>query len=294
MNIIFGGNGFIGKNLSLEGLRPSKQECDLEDLESTISFLNNFIKEKELNIINLAAYVAGFTFNKDHNVEMLYKNSLIALNVIFAIKKLKLNPYYIYTSSVCAYKDGNDLEEKIFDFRPNNFNYGYGISKRLGINALESLALDIPNFKYAVLVPTNMYGKYDNFDENTSHVIPNLIRKIYNAKDSVEILGNANNKRDFLYAEDLSKIINIFLRHKFNGIYNASTNQTVSILELANKIKDILKYKHKFIYNIDGEPQIRKTSNESLMKLIGNFKFTNLDEGLKEAIKYYEIQLAVK
>jgi nucleoside-diphosphate-sugar epimerase len=294
MNIIFGGNGFIGKNLVLDGERPSKIDCDLFNLDSVIEYLSQFKNEKDLKIINLAAYVAGFTFNQNHNVEMLYNNSLIALNLMMALKKLKIKAYYLYTSSVCAYKDGNENEEFVFDDRPNKFNYGYGISKRLGISSTESLLLDNTNIKCGVLVPTNMYGEYDNFEEKTSHVIPNLIRKISKHPNKVDILGNVNNRRDFLYAGDFGKIISYFVNNEITGLYNCSTGKTISILELANLIKEILDFKGEFVYESLDEIQLRKTNNTKLLKILQNFNFTDIKEGLKNTIKYYELQMATK
>ena len=294
MNIIFGGNGFIGKNLILDGLRPSKKECNLLNLDSVINYLSDFKNDNNLKIVNLAAYVAGFTFNQNHNVEMLYNNSLIALNLMMALKKLNMSAYYLYTSSVCAYKDGNDLEELVFNDKPNKFNYGYGISKRVGISSIESLLLDNTNIKCGVLIPTNMYGEYDDFEEQTSHVIPNLIRKMYSNKENIEILGNVNNRRDFLYAKDFCKIITFFMENEIIGTYNCSTGNTISILELAHLIKEIYNYKGELIYKTSEDIQLRKTNNEKLLKHLPNFKFTNIKDGLVNTIKYYETQMAIK
>jgi GDP-L-fucose synthase len=293
MNIIFGGHGFIGKNLVLDGEKPSKEECDLLNLDSVTQYLSRFNNQKNLKIINLAAYVAGFTFNQNHNVEMLYNNSLIALNLMMALKKLNIEAYYLYISSVCAYKDGNDTEELVFNERPNKFNYGYGISKRLGISSIESLILDNANLKCGVLIPTNMYGEYDNFEEKTSHVIPNLIRKISNYPDQVNILGNVNNRRDFLYAKDFGKIITRFVDNEITGVYNCSTGNTISIIELANLIKEILDFKGEFTYEILEEIQLRKTDNTKLLNVLKDFDFIDIKEGLKNTVKYYA-QMAVK
>jgi GDP-L-fucose synthase len=289
MNIIFGGNGFIGKNIELQGERPSRKECDLESLDSVTSYLSSFKNNNNLKIINLAAYVAGFTFNATHNVEMLYKNSLIALNVMYAIKKLDINPYYLYVSSVCGYKDGNSTEDLFFNDRPGDFNYGYGSSKRLGVSCIDSLILDM-KIKSGVLIPTNMYGEYDNFNPETSHVIPNLIRKISKHTDQLEILGNVNNRRDFLYAKDFGRILNFFIEKEQQGIYNVSTGSSISILDLANELKDIFDFKGTFHYSEPSEKQIqlRKTNNSKLMTLFDNFKFTPIRQGLINTIKYYD------
>jgi GDP-L-fucose synthase len=294
MNIIFGGHGFIGNNLILEGERPSKLDCNLLDLNSITEYLSQYQHEKNLKIVNLAAYVAGFTFNQNHNVEMLYNNSLIALNLMMALKYLNIKAYYLYISSVCAYKDGNNTEDLVFNGAPNKFNYGYGISKRLGISTIESLILDNTNLKCGVLIPTNMYGEYDNFEEQTSHVIPNLIRKISKHPNQVNILGNVNSRRDFLYAKDFGNIITYFIENQISGIYNCSTGYTISILELASLIKEILNFKGEFIYDTFDDIQLRKTDNNKLLSILKDFKFIDIKQGLINTIKYYETQVAIK
>ena len=112
-NIIFGKNGFVGKSVETTGETPTKNECDLKNYESTLSYLNKF-KDKKINIINLAARVAGVFYNKNHNVEMLYENTLISLNLIKAIKELNLDCYLLSISSVCAYDEAHNTVEENF------------------------------------------------------------------------------------------------------------------------------------------------------------------------------------
>jgi len=178
--IFFGGNGFVGKNCSLEAFRPSSEYCDLLDYGSTYYYLKQF-KGQEISIVNAAAYVAGFQFNKSRNVEMLYKNSLIALNLMRAIKELDLACYYLYVSSVCGYKDGNDTEDLIFNGEPCENNYGYGMAKRLGIAATRSLEIDLKDkVKICNLIPTNMAGPC--FSEDTDILTLNGIKNIKEVK----------------------------------------------------------------------------------------------------------------
>lgn len=286
MNIIFGGNGFVGKNLNLNGKRPTRQECDLLNYHSTLSYCRQFVGKKNLKIINLAAKVAGAPYNKDHNLEMLYENSLMVLNLAKVIKDLKLNCYFLYISSVCAYD--NDLkikEENFFDGNPYKNNFGYGHSKKIGVIALESLKKDILNFQYGVLVPTNLYGPYDQTDLKMAHVIPSVFLKMKEKKE-INILGNANTIRNFLYVEDLCRIIKVFVDKQIEGLYNIASPQEISIFDLVEKIKKITNFKYKINYSYTDFTDNRFLNIEKLREKIENFKFTNLDEGLQKTFNW--------
>jgi nucleoside-diphosphate-sugar epimerase len=195
--LIFGKNGFVGKSLDIpDAICPSSKECDLLDYRSVHSFLKN-LNTDHINIINLAAKVKGFTYNKDHNVEMLYDNSLLILNLAKAIKELKIKTYFLNLSSVISYGKSYN-EEDLYDGKPNNLTYGYAIGKKMNMYALEALKIDCPELiDYCNLICTNIYGEDDHFSDKDAHVIPTLIKKMNSNAPEVDILGNALDKRDF-------------------------------------------------------------------------------------------------
>lgn len=289
VNIIFGGTGFVGNNLELDGFRPNRNVCDLSDFNSTLNFLERFSNLTEkINIIHMAANAAGFIYNKNHNLEMLDLNSRMSFNLAKAIKHLKLKCHVTYISSVCAYKDGNSTEDLIFNDRPNVWNYGYGISKRVGISAFESLQIDCPELiTLCTLIPSNMYGEFDDFDQETSHVIPALIRKMRELETDFDLLGNCNNVRDFLYVKDFTNVIKQTLG--LIGTYNVSSGIRITMKELAVLLKKLTGFQYNINFSEQGKCEERKVDSTNLKNLLGDkLRMTDLETGLKNTIKYYD------
>ena len=299
--LILGSGGFVGSNLESpffdEALKPSSQVCNLADLKSVTAYLDG---TQPKYIVNMAARVGGFQYNKVNNVELLRANSLIALNIATAIKKLRLKCYYLYVSSACVYDNNKGLESEMFDGDPNSNNYGYGHSKRLGQKVISALHLDCPDLvKTCTLIPTNMYGPHDEFDEYLSHVIPNLIRQMCDEAEEIRVLGNPYNEREFMYAADLGFAIKYCLMNDIEGIYNVSTSNTVSIKELVETLVEVTGYKGKIIYSeeaTEGTKDIRKLNNANLVFRLGLAEgaFTDLKEGLKKTVEWYNQPLRKK
>ena len=287
ITIFFGGNGFVGKNCDIKAFRPSSEWCDLLDYGSTYYYLQQFKNEK-ISIINAAAYVAGFTYNKNRNVEMLYRNSLIALNLMRAIKELDISCYYLYVSSVCGYKDGNDTEDLIFNGEPCENNYGYGMAKRLGIATTRSLEIDLGDkIKVCNLIPTNMAGKQDDFSDETSHFVPAIIKKMRRGDAEINVLGNSNNLRDFLYVGDLGKVIEQCVEKQITGTYNVSSGIQTSISDAVDTIKEVFNYSGKINKTFYNNPEARKVNNSKLKSVI-EFIPTPFIDGLKLTKEWLE------
>lgn len=279
--VFFGGHGFLGKNCDLKAIRPTSQECDLLNYESTFSYLQKY-RGQNIKIVNAAAKVAGFTYNKSRNVEMLWNNATMALNLMRAIKEWHLDCYYLYVSSVCGYKDGNSQENQYFDGIPGVNNYGYGMSKRLGVSAIESLKLDMGDrIKTCCLIPTNLFGPWDQFSDETSHVIPALIKKIQRPGGMIEILGNASNERDFLYVGDLGKVIEKCVIRQITGTYNVSSEAPISISDLVQELIGVFGGQGKVVReNFDGIPEKRRVDSSKLKNVMPDFSLTSLRDGL--------------
>jgi len=288
MTIIFGKNGFVGKSLNIpDAIYPSSKECNLLDYRSVHSFLKN-LNTDHINIINLAAKVKGFTYNRDHNTEMLYDNSLLILNLVKTIKDLKIKTYFLNLSSVISYGKSYN-EEDLYDGKPNNLTYGYAIGKKMNMYALEALKIDCPELiDYCNLICTNIYGENDHFSDKDAHVIPTLIKKMNSNQNEVDVLGNALDKRDFLYVKDLSNIIKESFKLKLTGAYNVSTNKSISIKDLALLIKNISNYKGKinFIENLETAND-KIISNHKLMSSI-NYAFTDIEKALENTVLFYK------
>lgn len=290
-NIIFGKNGFVGKSVETIGEAPTRNECDLRNYESTLRYLNKF-KDQKINIVNLAARVAGVFYNKNHNVEMLYENTLISLNLTKAIKELNLDCYLLSISSVCAYDETITMDEsQYFNGLPSENNFGYGVSKKISYLSAKALQIDNPNFKFGCLIPTNMYGEYDNISQQFSHVVPALFIKMLNNKDEeINIFGNANNIRNFLYVKDLGRVIDFFVTKQVEGYYNIASDEGTSILDLTEKIKNITNCAKKINFDFSGQSNKRVVKNDKLKSLYQqhgkSLQITPLDEGLQNTYQW--------
>lgn len=292
--VIFGARGFVGSSLGPDldlAFKPNKSVCDLTNLDSVLTYLDGTKPEA---IVNMAARVGGFQYNKINNVELLRDNSLIALNLATAIKKLRLSCYYIYVSSACVYRDGNSQEDSVFLDNPNNNNFGYGHSKRLGHKVIDALNIDCPDLiKSCILIPTNMYGPHDHFDPFVSHVIPNLIRQMVSKEDTIKVLGNPNNGRDFMYSGDLCNAISECLRKKIEGTYNVSTFLTVTIKSIVETLVEITGYEGVIEMeepDESKEAEVRTLNNTKIVEALNlsDDAFTDLKEGLKQTIEWYK------
>jgi nucleoside-diphosphate-sugar epimerase len=286
--IIFGKNGFVGKSLDIpDSICPSSKECDLFNYQSVYYFLKN-LNTDSINIINLAAKVKGFTYNKDHNTEMLYDNCLLMLNLVKAIKELKIKTYFLNLSSVISYGKSYN-EEDIYDGKPNNLTYGYAIGKKMGMYALESLKIDCPDLiNYCNLICTNIYGEDDHFADKDAHVIPTLIKKMNSDAKEVDILGNALDKRDFLYVKDLANLIKKAYELKLIGSYNVSTNKSIAIKELALLIKKISNYEGKINFTENPETSNDKAINNHKLMNCTNYSFIDIEKALENTILFYK------
>ena len=286
--IIFGKSGFLGRNLQLEGLCPSSEECNLLDYKSTYDYMSQFAVDFPFKIVNLAAKVAGAVYNKNHNLEMLYANSLMSLNLIRAIYELNIECYYLYLSSVCAYDNDNIMKEhRFFDGLPAVNNFGYGVAKKLGVLAAQSLQIDRPNFRFCSLIPSNMYGEYDRCSLQSGHVIPSLFLKMMGENQKIDVLGNCSNLRNFLYAKDMGKIIEYFVEKELTGTYNVASDESISIYNLANEIKKITNYKGELNFNFTDLIDSRYISNNKLRTVLGrDWKFTSFEEGLRNTYNW--------
>jgi GDP-L-fucose synthase len=286
--IIFGKNGFVGKSLEIDhSICPTRQDCDLLNYQSVYSFLKN-LNADNINIINLAAKVKGFTYNKDHNVEMIYDNSIFILNLVKAIKELNIKVYFLNLSSIICYGKSYN-EDDIYDGKPNNLTYGYAIGKKMGIYALEALKIDCPNLiNYCNLLCTNIYGENDHFSDKDAHVIPTLIKKMNSDQNEVDILGNALDKRDFLYVKDLTNIIKKCYELKITGTYNVSTNKSISIKDLALLIKKISNYNGKINFSENSQTANDKIINNNKLLNAINYSFTDIEKALEKTISFYK------
>ena len=299
--LVIGTNGFLGgwvkKLLNLESQNydffeiPGKDVCDITDHSS----IDGMIKEVSPEIvINCAAFVGGISYGYKYPVEMLSKNSEMAINVYKAsknnqVKKL-INPISncAYPAQFTTYK-----EKDIFNGPPDESVFNYALSKRLFVKLGQSY-FDQYNFSSVNVVLSNMYGPNDHFDIERSHALGALVKKICDAKinnlKTVEIWGTGKPMREWLYVEDgaksLIKSINISDGHH---LFNVGVEKVISIKELAEIIKLEVGWEGEFKYN-QSKPDgvLEKKVDGSKGKEILQWEVsTELTTGIRNTVDWY-------
>jgi GDP-L-fucose synthase len=266
-------------------------ELDLADQTAVKKF---FEQEKPEFVFLAAAKVGGIHANNKYPAEFIYQNLAVQNNVIHfsylnGVKKL------CFLGSSCIYPKMSPQpmkEEYLLDGKLEPTNEPYAIAKIAGIAMAKSYNRQYGT-NYISVMPTNLYGPNDNFDLQNSHVLPALIRKFVEAKEtnapSVVLWGTGKPKREFLYVDDMADAC-IFLMNNYDGddFFNIGTGEDVTILEVAQKIKTIVGFTGDMEFDStkpDGTP--RKLLDVSRINALGWKAKIHLDEGLKKAIDWY-------
>ena len=260
------------------------------DLRNQMSVEALFKKEKPDFVINAAARVGGIFANNEYPYEFLYDNLMIQSNLIHASYKYDVKKF-IFLGSSCIYPKLSSQpikEEYLLEGQLEPTNQWYAVAKISGVKLIESLKIK-HNKDFISLMPTNLYGPGDNYDLKNSHVIPALIRKIYEAKlnsTNVELWGTGNPLREFLHVDDLASAI-IFSLNNFlpDSLYNVGSGDEISISQLADMISRKLNYKNQIKWNNkmpDGTP--RKLLDTTKMTNLGWKSKININDGLSGTI----------
>lgn len=278
-------NGY--ENLILK----SSSELDLRNQLEVEEF---FKSEKPDVIIDAAAKVGGILANNSYPYEFLMDNMLIQNNLIRAslINDVKK---FIFLGSSCIYPKYADQplkEEYLLTSSLEPTNQWYAIAKISGVKLIEAIRIQYKK-DFVSLMPTNLYGMNDNFDLNSSHVLPAMIRKFHNAKSknevTVNLWGSGTPKREFLHVDDLANAV-IFALHNTlpESLYNVGSGTDLTIRDLAEKIKNIVGYEGEIDWDStkpDGTP--RKLMDSSKLKSYGWNPNISLDEGIKDTYMWY-------
>tara|TARA_B100001123_G_C15190019_1_gene978924 strand:- start:185 stop:1132 length:948 start_codon:yes stop_codon:yes gene_type:complete len=299
--LVTGGNGFIGRNLIIELkkyklrkiISPSKKEFNLS-IESDVKKL--FYSIKPDIVIHLAAKVGGIKTNKLLKGEFFYKNIMIG-TLVMEYARLNNVKRFVTLAPGCgySYKNQKKLNEKDYwKDLPDENSLGYSMAKKMLV--IQSWTYrEQYGFNSSIMIPANTYGPFDNFNSETSHVIPALIKKFIEAKKNnkkkITIWGSGLASREFLYVKDVVKAL-IKVTEKFNssGPINFGSGKEISIKELAKRIKKLTLYEGKIDWDKSKpDGQLKKIYNMNLFNTkIGTIKNTSLDEGLKKTISWYK------
>jgi len=287
---IAGHNGMVGaacwRALEAKGYKNiigfSSKELDLKDQKEVFDMLE---REKPEAIIDSAARVGGILANSTYPYEFLMDNMLIQNNLINAAHQLDI-PKFIFLGSSCIYPKmaPQPLKEEYLLTGPlEETNQWYAIAKISGVKLIEALRNQY-NRDYVSLMPTNLYGPGDNYDLETSHVLPAMIRKFHEAKlnnhSDVVLWGTGKPKREFLHVDDLASAVVFALENKMQeSLYNVGSGEETSIKELAILAQRIIGHKGGIIWDKskpDGTPR-KLMNSKRLLKLGIKNNFLLLD-----------------
>ncbi len=307
---VAGHRGLVGsaivKNLTCKGytniITRTHAELDLTNQQVVSGF---FAQEKPEYVILAAAKVGGIVANNTLRADFMYENlqiqnNLIHQSYVHGVKKL------LFLGSTCIYPKNAPQpmnEESLLTSELEYTNEPYAIAKIAGMKMCESYNLQYGT-NFISVMPTNLYGPNDNFDLQTSHVLPALIRKIHEAKQhgdkEVEIWGSGKPRREFLYSEDMADAC-VFIMENVdfkdvvqgkqearNTHINIGTGKDVSIQELAELIQNVVGYEGKLIYNTSKpDGTMLKLSDSSKLHALGWSHKMELEEGIKTVYGWY-------
>ena len=297
--LVCGAFGMVGRSIVLELknqgyyniLTPSKKELDLTDINALDNY---FINNKPDYLVNAAAKVGGIIANIKYPVDMLSVNLSIQLNLIKKSYENNLKKV-LFLGSSCIYPKYSKqpiLEDYLLSGSLEDTNEFYALSKIAGIKLCQAYRKQY-NCNFISAMPTNVYGPFDNFNLEDSHVIPGLMHRIHLAKEnnlsSVQIWGTGEARREFIHVDDLAKGC-IFLLKKYDEYkpINIGTGKEVKIKELAEIICKIVNYKGELVFDTtkpDGTP--RKLLDTTKMSKLGWVAEKNFLTGLNETYKWF-------
>ena len=269
----------------------TSKEIDLRNQHDVLDFYN---QEKPEVVIDAAAKVGGILVNNEFPYQFLMDNLQIQNNLIDGAFKTGVEKF-IFLGSSCIYPKFASQplkEEYLLTDSLEPTNECYAIAKITGVKACQALNKQ-HNKDFVSLMPTNLYGFYDNFDLRSSHVLPAMMRKFHEAKinnhSDVTLWGSGSPKREFLFVDDLAEAVVFALENKLpEYIYNVGSGKDITIKELAEIIQKVTGHQGEIIWDSskpDGTP--RKLMDVSKMKEMGWKYTTELQQGIEKTYAWF-------
>nr|WP_315250781.1 GDP-L-fucose synthase [uncultured Flavobacterium sp.] len=296
---IAGHKGMVGsaiwRTLTAKGYRnlvgASSEELDLREQQAVRDYI---VSIKPDVIIDAAAKVGGILANNDFPYQFLMENMQIQNNLISEAHRLGVDKF-IFLGSSCIYPKLAPQplkEECLLTASLEPTNEWYALAKITGVKLCEAIRKQFKK-DFVSLMPTNLYGTHDNFDLNSSHVLPAMIRKFHEAKQNnnaaVVLWGSGTPMREFLFVDDMAEAVVFALENQLpDYLYNVGTGQDITITELAAKIQKIVGHSGEIIWDDtkpDGTP--RKLMDVSKMHSIGWKHKINLEEGIQKTYNWF-------
>jgi GDP-L-fucose synthase len=298
--VVTGGAGFLG-SFVVEQLRargageiivPRSRDYDLVEMAAVRKLYDDTRPDL---VIHLAAQVGGIGANRKNPGKYFYDNLMMGVQLIEEGRRRGL-PKLVATGTICAYPKFAPVpfkEDDLWNGYPEETNAPYGLAKKMLLVQSQAYREQY-GFNSVVVFPVNLYGPRDNFDYESSHVIPAMIRKIEDAiranAGEVVLWGDGTPTREFLYVEDAADgILAAAERYDGSEPINLGSGREISIRDLAQLIGGIMDYRGRFVYDTskpNGQPR-RQLSVERAERLLGWRALTSFEEGLGKTIAWW-------
>lgn len=297
---VTGHSGFLGRHVmdilqvinSENVVGVNRHEYNLLNWDDVYAMYKNY---RPQIVIHLAAVVGGIQANQAFPGSFFYANSIMGIQLMELARSFNVEKF-VTVGTVCCYPKYTLVpfkEEDIWDGYPEETNAPYGLAKKMLLVQSQAYRQQY-GFNSIFLIPTNMYGPYDNFNETTSHVIPALIKKCFNAikdgRDEIFVWGTGEATREFLFVEDCAEaIVQATSRYDSSEPVNIGTGVETSMKDLVALITKLTGFKGKVIWDSskpDGQPR-RCLNTLKALEYFGFQYKTSLEDGLKRTIDWY-------
>lgn len=298
--VVTGATGFLGRHLmpilfDRYGTDHVVGLCSRDyDLMDPVQVRRMFSEQRPDVLIHLAAYSGGIGANRDFPADFYYRNTLLTALVFHEAAMCKIKKM-IYTMGGCSYPATarSPIDEgQMWDGFPQPESAGYSTAKKMGIVASMSYRKQY-GLNSVVLIPGNMYGEYDNFRNNESHVIPAMVRRYFEVRRSgakkITMWGSGEALRDFVYAGDVAAVLPFFIEnYDATGPINVSSGTTTSIKELAETIREMVGFEGEIVWDTSKpDGQMVKIFDVTHLKELGLACPTPLREGLRRTVAWF-------
>ncbi len=299
--LVTGGAGFLGRQvidqLCKAGASPEKimvprsRDCDLRSL----AHCQQAVDQQDI-VVHLAAHVGGIGLNREKPAELFYDNLIMGTQLIHAAYEAGVQKF-VCVGTICAYPKFTPVpfqEDALWDGYPEETNAPYGVAKKALLVQLQSYRQQY-GFDGVYLLPVNLYGPEDNFDPRSSHVIPALIRKVYEAKQrgdrALPVWGDGSPTREFLYSTDAARGIVMAAQHYSDpDPVNLGTGYEISIHDLVMLICELMDFKGEIVWETDkpnGQPR-RCLDIQRAKERFGFMAEMEFRQGLQNTIAWYQ------
>lgn len=298
--LVTGGAGFLGKHviaqLTASGANPDlitvprSKDHDLRSLAAC----EQVVQGQDL-VIHLAAHVGGIGLNMKKPAELFYDNLMMGVQLIHAAYQANVQKF-VCVGTICAYPNFTPIpfkESDLWNGYPEVTNAPYGVAKKALLVQLQSYRQQY-GFNGVYLLPVNLYGPEDNFDPSSSHVIPALIRKVYEAQQrgdrQISVWGDGTPTREFVYSDDAARgIVMAAADYNESEPVNIGTGSEISIKDLIHLIAELMGYEGEIVWETDkpnGQPR-RCLDVERAKSAFGFTAAVDFRQGLEKTIAWY-------